>query len=251
MDRQFQMLLDQMKLEMQKQTIELRESITNTIMDRMEEKLCPIIAENEKLKQKICNLEKEVEYLKREKKSNNIVIFGLDESEKSTSELFQNVKKIFKGDLNITLEENEVNKLYRLGKNKVMNKPRPVLCSFINGWKRDEIMKNKKNFKKIHISEDYTKDVLEKRKALLPKLHEEKEKGNIAFLKYDQLIVKETNTNMDKRKRELSTSPQSPLKTQPKKQQTLNLNKANRTNAFDVMRSRSNSLSNISNNNNQ
>ncbi|XP_014370105.2 uncharacterized protein LOC106720052 [Papilio machaon] len=231
-----------MKLEMQKQTIELRESITKTIMDRIEEKLTPIIKENEKFRQQISKLEKEVEYLKREKKSNNIVIFGLDEDEKSTSELFQTIQKVFKSDLNMILEENEVNRLFRLGKNKVVNKPRPVLCSLINGWKKDEIMKNKKSLKKVYVQEDYTKEVLDKRKALLPKLQEEKKKGNKVYIKYDQLIVKEANINTEKRKRELSTSPQSHTKVQNKKQETLNFIKTNRKNAFDVMRSRSNSL---------
>lgn len=238
-----------MKIEMQKQNAELTESLTETIMDRMDEKLSPIIEENEKLKQKVSNLEKEVEYLKREKKSNNITIFGLEESEMSTSELFQSVKENLKEDLNMTIEENEVNKIYRLGKNKVENKPRPVLCSFINGWKKDEIMKNRKSLKKIYISEDYSKEVLEKRKALQPQLLEERKKGNTAFLKYDKLIVKEPNT--DKRKREPSTSPQSFSITQPKKQQTLSSIKANRINAFDVMRSRANSLTNVYTHKNQ
>ncbi|XP_037295310.1 uncharacterized protein LOC119189515 [Manduca sexta] len=227
------------KLEMQKQTVELTESLTKNLMDRMDEKLNPIIEENEQLKQKVCDLEKEVKYLKREKKGNNIIIFGLEEGENSISELFKSVKIILKEDLNINMEQFEINNLYRLGKNKVQNKPRLVLCSFINTWKKDEIMKNRKNLKKIYISEDYSKEVLEKRKALLPLLKEEREKGNIAFLNYDKLVVKEPNA--EKRKREPTTSP-SPSKTQPKKQLTLNSAKNNRMHAFDATRPRSNSL---------
>lgn len=225
---------------MQKQTNDLKESLTKNIMDRIDEKLTPMIKENEKLKQKICNLENEIEYLKKEKKSNNIVIYGLEENEKSILELFETVKEIFKRDLNLSVEKNEVDRLYRLGKNKVENKYRPVLVSFINGWKKDQIIKNKKSLKGIYISEDYSKEVIEKRKALLPQLLEEKKKGNIAFLKYDKLVVKGPNT--DKRKRELSTSPQSTSTTKPKKQLTISSIKTNRTNAFDLMRTRSNSL---------
>ncbi|XP_037296945.1 uncharacterized protein LOC115446198 [Manduca sexta] len=239
MEEQFQLLFNNMKLEMQKQTVELTESLTKNLMDRMDEKLNPIIEENEQLKQKVCDLEKEVEYLKREKKGNNIIIFGLEEGENSISELFKSVKVILKEDLNINMEQFEINNLYRLGKNKVQNKPRPVLCSFINTWKKDEIMKNRKNLKKIYISEDYSKEVLEKRKALLPLLKEEREKGNIAFLNYDKLVVKEPNA--EKRKREPTTSP-SPSKTQPKKQLNLNSAKNNRMHAFDATRPRSNSL---------
>ena len=239
MEEQFQLLFDKMKIEMQIQTNELKESITNNILDRIDEKLTPLIEENEKLKQKICSLENEVEYLKKEKKSNNIVIYELEESEKSIPELLQNLKGIFKQDLNVTVEENEVNRLYRLGGTKVDNKHRPVLLSFTNGWKKDQIMMNKKNLKGIYVSEDYTKEVIKKRKALLPQLLEEKKKGNIAFLKYDKLVVKGSNT--DKRKRELSISPLSISTTNPRKQQTTNSIKLNRKNAFDLMRTRSTS----------
>ncbi|GBP14745.1 hypothetical protein EVAR_9646_1 [Eumeta japonica] len=245
MEEQFQLLFDKMKLEMEKQTNDLKESITKNIMDRIDEKLNPMMEENKILKQKICDLGNEIEYLKKEKKSNNIIIYGLEESEKSISELFQTVKEIFKRDLNLCVEESEMNRLYRLGKkNKVENKHRPVLFSFTNGWKKDQIMKNKRNLKEIYISEDYSKEVMEKRKALLPQLLEEKEKGNTAYLKYNKLVVKGPNPdkNCDKRKRELSTSPQSTSTTKPKKQQTISSIKTNRTNAFDLMRTRSNSL---------
>ncbi|OWR55397.1 hypothetical protein KGM_215450 [Danaus plexippus plexippus] len=60
----------------------------------------------------------------------------------------------------------------------------------------------------MYISEDYSKEVLEKRKTLQAELVKVREKGNIAYLKYDKFI-------------------------------------SNRTNAFDLMRSRSSSLSNI------
>lgn len=249
MEGQFQLLFENMKLEMQMQSAELTKSLTQNIMDRMDEKLAPIIEENKKLKQKISNLEKEIENLKRENKNNNIIIFGLEETEKSTDDLFKNIKENFKRDLNIKLDEYEVNKLHRLGKNKVESKPRPVLCSFVNGWKKNEIIKNKKSLKTIFISEDYSKEILEKRKALQPRLLEERKKGNIAFLKYDKLIVKEPT--YDRRKRELSSSPQPALetRTQPKKQTTLSSIKASRMNAFDVRRPRSNSLTNVTNNN--
>nr|XP_021189846.1 uncharacterized protein LOC110375883 [Helicoverpa armigera] len=240
MDDQFQLLFDKMKIEMQKLSIDLKESLTKSIMDRMDEKLTPIIKENEELKKKICNLESEIEYFRKEKKSNNVVIYGLEEREKSSLELFRIVTEIFKRDLNLPVEENEVNRLYRLGKNKVENKHRPVLLSFTSGWKKDQIIRNKKSLKDIYISEDYSKEVIEKRKALLPQLLEEKKKGNIAFLKYDKLVVKQPNT--DKRKREPSTSPRSTSTTNPKKQQTINSIKTNRTNAFDLMRTRSNSF---------
>lgn len=249
MEGQFQILFDKMKIEMQIQNAELKDSITKNIMDKMDEKLIPIVEENKNLKIKVGKLEREIEYFKRTERNNNIIVFGLDEIEKSSNELIQKLKKIVYQDLNISIEEYEVNKIHRLGiKNREGSKPRPVLCSFINNWKKNEIIKNKKNFKTIYITEDFPKEVLEKRKDLQGKLSEERKKGNTAYLKYDKLIVKENSNNLEKKKRELSVSPSS-YTNQHKKQQTLDTIKSNRTNAFDIMRSRSSSLSNVPNTN--
>ncbi|XP_049871722.1 uncharacterized protein LOC126370734 [Pectinophora gossypiella] len=249
MEAQFQMLFEKMKLEMQSQNAELKDSITNSIMEKMDEKLIPIIKENKKLKTEVEKLEREIEYLKRAEKNNNIVVFGLEENEQSSIELIQKLKETFNLDLNIKIEEYDINKIYRLGNRKSdSNKTRPVLCSFVNNWKKTEIIKNKKNLKNIYITEDYSKDVLGKRKELQAKLIEERQKGNIAYLKYDKLIVKENNHSQEKRKRQTSASPSSD-NNQPKKLQTVNTMKTNKANAFDLMRYRSSSLSNIPNTN--
>ncbi|GBP37629.1 hypothetical protein EVAR_34666_1 [Eumeta japonica] len=185
---------------MQKQTIELKESITNSVIEKMEEKLKPVIEENKNLKVKITKLENEIEYLKRDKKQNNIIVFGLEEREESTSGLIQEATEIFNKDININIEDYEINTIYRIGKRTLGAKPRPVLVSFVNAWKKKEIMKVRKNFKDIYITEDYTKEVLEKRKLLQTRLKEERMKGNFAYLKYDKLVVKENNITKEKEK---------------------------------------------------
>ncbi|KAJ8713211.1 hypothetical protein PYW07_013581 [Mythimna separata] len=243
MDEQFQLLFDKMRIEMQNQTIE----VTNTILEKMDEKLKPILEENQILKQKVDKLEKKVELLEREKKSNNIIIHGLPEGEQTTLDLIKLIKNCFLDELGIAIENYEINKIFRIGsKNKNKNeKPRPTLLSLVTGWKKIEIMKNKKKLKDLYITEDYSKETLEIRKSLQPKLIEERQKGNLAYIKYDKLIVKENSRPIDKRKREKSTSPQAEL-IQPRKQQMLNMSKSNRINAFEVMRGRSHSLSTTS-----
>ncbi|GBP07186.1 hypothetical protein EVAR_92088_1 [Eumeta japonica] len=67
-----------------------------------------------------------------------------------------------------------------------------------------------------------------KRERLYTTATRGEEKGNIAYLKYDKLVVKGPIT--DKRKREISTSPQSTYTTKPKKQQTISSVKSNRKN---------------------
>lgn len=127
---------------MQKQTTELQTSITNKIIERMDEKLQPIMAEIKILKTKLENLEKETESLKIAKKQNNLRIFGIKQDENSNFELIQKVKKVFKTDLGINFEEYEINNTYRIGKEKVDERPRPTVVPFVNDWKKDENLKN-------------------------------------------------------------------------------------------------------------
>lgn len=161
-------------------------------------------------------------------------------------ELFEKVQDIFKQDLNITIEANDISKIHRIGSGITKeNKIRPVLISFANNWKRNMILKLKRNLKDIYyVTEDFPKEVLEKRRELKSKLIEERAKGNIAYIKYDQLVVKEGNSTKEKRKRDQSTSPAT--QNQAKKQVTNNaLIKENRRNAFDLLRPRANSIPNI------
>ncbi|GBP89373.1 hypothetical protein EVAR_68082_1 [Eumeta japonica] len=111
-------------------------------------------------------------------------------------------------------------------------------------------MQIKKGLKKIYVTEDFLKEVLAKRKALQEKLEEERKKGKIVFLKYDKLIAKKNESTKKRKKRETSSLPHS-SDLQLKNQQTVMPFKVNRTNAFDLMRNRSNSLPKISSNKQQ
>ncbi|GBP78304.1 Retrovirus-related Pol polyprotein from type-1 retrotransposable element R2 [Eumeta japonica] len=172
-------------------------------MNLLLEKLVPIIEENKSLKLKVEYQQTEIEYLKREKRNNNIITFDVEELEKSTLDLIHIIKRIFKSDVNIDIDEYGINKIHRIGNaNKERNKTRPVLCSFVNGWKKSEIIKSKKGLKKIYVTEDFPKEILTKRKALQEKLEEERKKGKIVFLKYDKLVVKENEFTKEKRENE-------------------------------------------------
>lgn len=226
-----QSFFDQMKIEMSKQT--------EDIMARMDEKLVPfrlemqeLRSENEKLREKIHNLEKQ-------KRFNNLILYGVKETETSTANLIETIKTKFKDDLNISFEDRDVNMVHRIGKNTTNNRrERPILLSFVNLWKKNEIVANKKKFKNLYVSEDYPKEILDMRRELLPKLEEERKKGNYAYINYDKLVVKQGKPGNEKRKREPSNSPKE-IEHHHKHQL---LAKTNRKNAFDMMRNRSNSL---------
>lgn len=237
----FQTLFDQLKKEMANQT--------KDIVSQIDEKLVPIMRdmeelkiENQKLKEKITNMEKE-------NRKNNIILYGLKEhepnteelekgnKEESTADLMAKIIEKIKNDLDIQLVNRDINAIHRIGKKYKNDKERPILLSLVNTWQKEDIMKNRKLLKNVYISEDFPKEVLLKRRELQSKLKEERDKGNFAAIFYDKLVVKEGPADKGKRKRNPSASPNTPAP--PRKQA---ITKTNRVNAFDAMRVRSNSL---------
>ncbi|XP_059048839.1 uncharacterized protein LOC131844080 [Achroia grisella] len=128
-------------------------------------------------------------------------------SNEVTKNIMQALDEKMKSLIWIHLESQEIANLYRIG--RPSNKNRPVVVSFTTKWKKHLVQQNKTNLPQgIYLKEDYSREVLVTRKELQPKLEEERKKGNIAYLKYDKLIVKKANeNNREKRKRDKSESP--------------------------------------------
>lgn len=74
-----------------------------------------VLEESRILKLRIESLENKIEYLERNKKNNNIIINGLKEEGKSTTELLKNTSEKFHKELGIIIGEFEVNQIYRIG----------------------------------------------------------------------------------------------------------------------------------------
>ena len=74
---------------------------------------------------------------------------------------------------------------------KAAGKPRTIVLKFNDYKTRETILKNKKCLKgtNVFVRENFSQKVFAKRKELLPKIHEEWKKGNIAFLRFDKLVV--------------------------------------------------------------
>lgn len=219
---------------------QLMEKQTNTIigrLDRLELEMKPLQEENQKLRERVEKLENKIQVFERKEKRSNLIFYGITENRDSEIQLITKIINILKNDLNIDLKKSEVVTAYRLGK-FAMNKNRPVLIKIVTLWKKIEILKNKKKLSNgVRIAEDFPKEVLAKRQELQEDLKKEREKGNIAFLRYDKIVIKpkpNTEQNSENKKRPLTTSP------------TVNENggivrgpsKINKRDAFTIMRDR-------------
>lgn len=198
-----------------KQTIHITNSVTQNLTEMLDEKLRCIKEENNNLKVQISQLQQEIKFLKEEKRKNNLVFFGVEEVGKTESELIDYIKNaVIKTGTH--LESNEISNIYRIGK-RTNNKNRPVVVSITTLWKKHIILKNKSKLPQgIYIKEDYSKEMLEKRKQLRLQVDDEKKKGNVAFIKHNKLIVKKKDNIPEKRKREESASPNSSNQNQKK-----------------------------------
>ncbi|XP_045783625.1 uncharacterized protein LOC123879762 [Maniola jurtina] len=206
MDKSMELLLSKLEEKLNQQTTIISTEVTKNVMQALDEKMKSLLEENNALKTRVTELEHKIDYMERNKRKNNLVFFGVEEKGKTEGELVDHLKEtIF--DMGIPIEIQEIANVYRIGPHS--NKNRPVVVTFISTWKKHLVQRNKSSLPQgIYVKEDYPKEVLEARKKLQPKLEEEKNKGNLAYIKYDNLVVKKSkDSNREKRKREKTESP--------------------------------------------
>ena len=132
-----------------------------------------------------------MEYLEGQSRRNNLVFDGIMESPGETwAETEEKVKKVLAEKLQLK-KDMEMERAHRTGK-PGGDRPRPIVVRFLRYKDRSTILQHTKNLKgsKIYINEDYTDAVRRKRKELMPDLRAARERGDIAYLRHDKLIIR-------------------------------------------------------------
>ena len=86
----------------------------------------------------------------------------------------------------------EIERAHHSGKPASMsNKPRPITVKLLRHKDKLSILAKAKTLKgsNIYINEDFSDTVRQKRRELLPEMKAAQERGDIAYLRYDKLIV--------------------------------------------------------------
>lgn len=204
--------ITQLSEDMGKQAEKITTTVTENLTKTIDENMKLLSTENEVLRKEIKELNEKVNKMDREIRANNLILHGIPETENDRMELL----KVILDTLNIISKNTdsemwdkwEVNKFYRLGE-KTESKNRPILVSVTTNWRKMVILKNNKLLPDgIYATDDLPKEVLAKRRELTTKLKEERGKGNIAYIRYDRLIVKDAKK--EKRKRSPTKSPTEP-----------------------------------------
>lgn len=116
----------------------------------------------------------------------------------NSSDSEEKVLTLIKNKLDLDPNGMGIDSVMRVGKvNKtddgILGRLRPILVKFHRIRDRDTVLRNAKKLKgtRIFINEDYPEAVRQKRKELLPKMREARQRGDIAFLRYDKLVIRQ------------------------------------------------------------
>lgn len=144
------------------------------------------------------------EYLSRERRKSNLIIYGLPEPNGSTpaerrSNDDTNVCGLIKSEFNI--DNIEISKSFRLGKRNE-GKNRPLLITLANNYARSRILRSAKNLRKsstyqnVYISPDLSPKERETNKLLRQELRRRKESGEVnLIIKHGKIVSKQVNSN--------------------------------------------------------
>lgn len=184
---------------------------TNNLVSEVTKKVEVLAEENIAQNTRISRLE--IEARKR-----NFLLFQVEETEKTNSELLKTVSKLING-IGVTVSCDDIDYAHRIGKKS--NKTRPILIVLKTVSKKWEIMRYKKNAKGFSISDDLSPEVKEARKKLAPVFDELKKDKRVFFRNADLVVegviwstkqVEIFQQSMDKRKRANGESPEGQAK---------------------------------------
>lgn len=147
--------------------------------------------ENAELKAKTEKQEQRMEILEREIRRKNLVIKGIcdDENEEKIKTEMKVETMLQKIGVKID-QKTDIDEVRRIGRYQTETK-RPILLKLMKESKRTEILSKAKGLKgtEIWIDQDYPKEVQKERKELIPQLIEARQKGYMAQLRYNKLII--------------------------------------------------------------
>lgn len=163
----------------------------------LENRISALEKENTQQSSEILELKKQSEaksshILELEMKVNrcNVILFNFEENEITPEELLTNLVNFFKNVMKVIMSHTDIDVVYRLGKEQP-RKIRPVFIGLTTMKMRDYVFSCRRNLKgsKVSISEDCPKEIIERRRQLLPALLGAKKSKKKAFFKFGTLFV--------------------------------------------------------------
>ena len=148
--------------------------------------------ETEALDLQLQTMLKQVDYIDNQGRRNNLRFDGINETPTETWEQTEiKVKDLLSAKLQLDPTNVEIDRAHRIG-SRFGDKPRTIVARFLKYKDKSNILTNAKKLKGtgVFINEDFSDRVAKIRKDLWPRVKDEREKGNIAYINFDRLVVK-------------------------------------------------------------
>lgn len=145
-----------------------------------------------KSKQELEDLFEKLDHIENQLRRSNLLIDGIDEEKGETiSGLEMKIQQMLSNNLGLDSSTIEMERVHRIGQFHEGRKPRKIVVKLLRLKDRQRILSSTKKLKgtNIYINEDFSDLVQQRRRELLPKLKEAREKGERASLRYDKLII--------------------------------------------------------------
>ncbi|KAL1463858.1 hypothetical protein WDU94_015558 [Cyamophila willieti] len=173
---------------------ELRITISETIIEQLQSAVAPLIDKIKELETIVLQQREKIDRIERKR---NVMVFNYEEKETENWETLEEAMlNLFKEELGVDCRVEDLDECVRVGR-KGDGKIRPIKIGFTSYKKKLCVLRNKKKLKgtKTSITEDYSKQVRERRRAMVPIVNEIKERGEFAEIRYDKLFTSTKESN--------------------------------------------------------
>ncbi|KAL1446945.1 hypothetical protein WDU94_015621, partial [Cyamophila willieti] len=172
---------------------EMSITIRETLKEQLEAAVAPLIDKIKELEAVVLQQREKIDKLERKR---NIMVFNCEEKENENWEtLEKTMLNLFNENLGVNCRVEDLDECVRVG-TKGDGKIRPIKVSFTSYKKKLNVLRNKKKLKgtKTSITEDYNKQVRERRRALVPIVNQIRMKGEFAEIRFDKIFTSSMST---------------------------------------------------------
>ncbi|KAJ7987943.1 hypothetical protein DPEC_G00318480 [Dallia pectoralis] len=136
------------------------------------------------------------DYLEGQTRGNNLVVDGIPEAQnESWKETEDKVRYVINEKLHLDSSQMVIERAHRTGNPSGYSGKRGLsLVKFLRYKDKMAVLRKTKDLKgtNIYVNEDYTEAVRQKHKELIPAMKAARERGDIAYIRHDKLIVHPT-----------------------------------------------------------
>ena len=150
----------------------------------------------QKLDADVKRVDDTADYLENQSRRNNLRVDGVKKKPGETWEDTEAaLRQIIQRELKLPAEQVDTLKIERAHRTgaTTAQRDRTIVVKFSSFKERDAIIREARTVKPrgVYVNEDYSQRVITRRKELLPQMREARERGKVAYLSFDKLIVKD------------------------------------------------------------